>query len=190
MSGWVAARELQGHTCRFKQNGQPLLEATRCCTLACHSWGCWQFDLGQCHQTRFVLPQVTPWVVRLPFLVECHSSARSGRCCIRLPCLHLLRLDTLAHSGQPAGWSGSALLFTTAFHGGCEELLLHIHQALKVLLGSTTSGLTGLFLLGCHSSARSGCTACRLVHRHGRWLAQKGHPVPFLARLLIDADHS
>ena len=108
-----------------------------------------------------------------------------------MPRLWWLRtLAALAHSGQLVGRSKAALSATAARQSSCEGFFLHIHQALKVLLGSTSMGLIGAFLVGCHSAAMSGCTACRLLQRHGSRLAQKGHPLPSLARSLILVDHS
>ena len=72
-SGLLVARSLTPRrSARLLQTGQPAPE-TRLLIWARHSW-----PWGHCHQTRRWLPGSTSDGVRSPFLVGCHSAARSG----------------------------------------------------------------------------------------------------------------
>jgi hypothetical protein len=73
-SGLTNAKELDFTTLLLAQIGQPF-PLLLSCTLASHSWS---FFFVQIHQTFLSEPGVTSTGVKCPFLVGCHSAAKSG----------------------------------------------------------------------------------------------------------------
>ena len=144
--GWRVARELVTDTLNPPQNGHPFPPRVRSTNFDSHSWS---RPFGHFHQYLLWDPATTQSGVRSPFLVVCHSSARSGWREARQ-----LVTETLLprQNGHPPP---DALSVTVAFHSWSGPFG-HVHQHFSFGLVTTWSGVNMSFFAGCHCFTGSG----------------------------------
>ena len=93
----------------------------------------------------------------------------------------------VADLGSGPGYTGSVLALVV---GADRVLGIDFHQTTLVEPATTLQGVNPRFLVRCHSSARAGNRAARLLVTETRKPAQNGHPLPSSVRLLTGACHS
>ena len=185
----MVARQFDGTTLRLVQQGQPLtcpsaLGRDLLTHTASHSWSSagdpsGQVPLSHFHQTFFIDPATTSRGVKSPFLVGCHSLAKSGCVVARqlegtVFCpeqqgqlfLFLVRLSGVAsHSWSSAGDPSG------------QVPLSHFHQTFFLEPATMSRGVKSPFLVGCHSLAKSGCVVAKQFDGTTLRLVQQGQPL-------------
>ena len=166
---------LSEHTRLPAQYGHPLTFLLA--ILDSHSW-----PLSQTHQAFLLLPRVTIFGERSPFLVGCHCLAKVGFKTAKLLSEHTRLPEQYGHPPF-------CLEFITASHSWP---LSQTHQTLFLPLGATIFGERSPFLVGCHCLAKVGFKTFKLLSEPIFWPEQYGQPLGWLVRALdpIAASHS
>ena len=136
------------------QYGQPA-PLLRFATRACHTWAA--FSL-QRHQTALPERAKTVAGVSGPFLVGCHSLASSG-CRPARDAAGEGRRGGGGHRGHPVPRARCATLALQS----CARSTRQRHQTFTCEPAMTSAGRSRPFFVGCHSAARSGRLAARVL---------------------------
>jgi hypothetical protein len=161
ISGYREVRELVTDALNPRQNGHPVPPRVRLSNVDCHSWS---GPFGHFHQYILLEPATTWSALRSPFLVGCHSSARSGWREAR-------ELVTDALDPRQNGHPFPDVLSPTVASHSWSGPFGHFHQHFLCDLVTTWSGVNMSFFAGCHCFTRSRKQAANEFFSIGLYLA-------------------